>query len=305
MELKHLLIVAALIISVNSKSLTPPEREGKLSVISLSEERLEMVYHRSAREAIYVISEVQNDGETVHLLITTMDGREVFSVDRPSYSTALWSFEGSSFLLMNETQPDSSFKFTSYFAPSEYSHTLKSTVNRKKQLRPGLLNLLDHDSVNETSRKKIEEFLAHPEVSLLIEAAEALGESGVQGQSSQPAMVFFTAALRFSKWMDETNEDGSGTEMEIDNPLFPAAYRQKRWLWPSRCSNNYYCRICPMGYNCFGLCGRGCDCWQWVCGHCCFSPGCAAHDAICSIRDEHYSPECILTAPLALVCWLF
>ena len=37
----------------------------------------------------------------------------------------------------------------------------------------------------------------------------------------------------------------------------------------------------PNRDGCFGMCGRGCGCWSWVCGDCCTHPGCAAHDRDC------------------------
>lgn len=257
----------------------------------------------SSREGIHITSEVRNNGETVHLSITTLDGRVIFSVERPSYSTALWSFAGSEFLLVNETRRQP----VSYYVPPQYSDPLKNALHRKKRLRPSLLDHLDHDGVNDTGRNKFEEFLMRPELSLLEEAAEALGRSGIQGRESQPTMIFYTAALRFSKMMREYNEDdddsdSSGAEIMDDPFPIPTNRRPKRWY--SYCSNNgRYCLIrCPIGNSCLGLCGPGCDCWWWVCGHCCFSPGCYDHDRICSIQDQHFSPECILTAPLGLAC---
>ena len=57
--------------------------KGRLDVTSLSDERLEITYYKSAKEAIHVIGEVQNHGETVHIAITTLNGGVVFSVPMP------------------------------------------------------------------------------------------------------------------------------------------------------------------------------------------------------------------------------
>ena len=89
--------ISVLFVSVSSFREAPnAARKGRLDVTALSDERLEMTYYKSAKEAIHVISEVQNRGETVHIAITTLNGGVVFSVDR---ATALWSFAGSEFLL--------------------------------------------------------------------------------------------------------------------------------------------------------------------------------------------------------------
>ena len=327
MEFKlHLLnlMIAVVIISADCKGL---DGEGKLNMISLSGHYLEFAYFRSADEAVHVISEVRNVGEAVHLSVTSRNGEVIFSVDRHSYSTALWSFGGSEFLLVNETQPDSSFKLTDYFVPLEYSRTLKKTVDRNKRLRPSILNQLDHDNVNETSHNKIQEFLKRSEVTLLVEAAEALnGESGVQGRTNLPAMIFYTAALRFSTFMQENGnseefEDGSA-ELEVMDDSLIARVRRRRWSWwnpfswgsdeensestgDSRCSNvnpDVYCSVCPTGDGCTGMCGRGCDdCWESVCGDCCWHVGCAAHDFF-YCAGGRLSFGCIAGAPVGLVC---
>ena len=33
--------------------------------------------------------------------------------------------------------------------------------------------------------------------------------------------------------------------------------------------------------DCFGMCGKGCSCWEWVCGNCCCNVGCRSHDESC------------------------
>lgn len=47
---------------------------------------------------------------------------------------------------------------------------------------------------------------------------------------------------------------------------------------------------CPVGRcpfvrgrnRCFGMCGRRCDCWRFLCGDCCVHRGCEQHDACCA-----------------------
>ncbi|MGH2562652.1 MAG: hypothetical protein ACRDJH_26640 [Thermomicrobiales bacterium] len=45
--------------------------------------------------------------------------------------------------------------------------------------------------------------------------------------------------------------------------------------------------------DCFGMCGPGCsECWEWVCGDCCFHQFCADHDAqmrACESTGDPYS----------------
>ena len=167
---------------------------------------------------------------------------------------------------------------------------LKKAVNRKKQLRSSLLSLLDQCSVNETGQNKMGDFLMHPEVSLFMEAAGALGKTGVQGQENEPAMVIYTQALRFSKLMQDNDDEdtGSGADEIMDDTfsLIPTERRQKKrsfnWQPMVTCANSgrrcFMPCTCPIGRFCHGMCGPGCsECWRWVCGHCCFSRAWVLH----------------------------
>ena len=47
--------------------------------------------------------------------------------------------------------------------------------------------------------------------------------------------------------------------------------------------------------ECFGMCGKTCWCWDWVCGDCCLHRGCLQHDACCRCSNPPYlSTYCLL-----------
>lgn len=47
--------------------------------------------------------------------------------------------------------------------------------------------------------------------------------------------------------------------------------------------------------ECFGMCGKKCWCWHWVCGDCCLHKGCLQHDACCRYANPQYlSTYCLL-----------
>lgn len=47
--------------------------------------------------------------------------------------------------------------------------------------------------------------------------------------------------------------------------------------------------------ECFGMCGKTCWCWAWVCGDCCLHKGCLQHDACCRYANPQYlSTYCLL-----------
>lgn len=54
----------------------------------------------------------------------------------------------------------------------------------------------------------------------------------------------------------------------------------------------------PRKNNCRGMCGKGCWCWSWFCGDCCWHRGCYEHDLCC--KKKPYSSYCL--APIGLTC---
>ena len=60
-----------------------------------------------------------------------------------------------------------------------------------------------------------------------------------------------------------------------------------------RCHHGYDCIAgnCPYETECLGMCGRLCTCWSFVCGDCCFWPGCYQHDLYC--RESFISWGCL------------
>lgn len=55
----------------------------------------------------------------------------------------------------------------------------------------------------------------------------------------------------------------------------------------------------PNNDGCFGMCGRDCNCWSWVCGDCCYHGGCATHDTWCRTGGFWASIACY--SPAAIV----
>ena len=50
-----------------------------------------------------------------------------------------------------------------------------------------------------------------------------------------------------------------------------------------------WCTRDQCGNECFGLCGWGCECWEWACGDCHCHGECSEHDSYCSCSSLwHY-----------------
>jgi hypothetical protein len=92
--------------------------------------------------------------------------------------------------------------------------------------------------------------------------------------------------------------------IEVEPP-YSGDYTQEAWEYimdrlPQPCGDRRPCNDYPnRDDECFGMCGDGCNCWRWVCGDCCWHPGCAAHDAFCRSGPLGQVTGCY--SPLALI----
>ena len=132
---------------------------------------------------------------------------------------------------------------------------------------------VDHDT---PLSDVLQKFLGMKEISLLEEAAEAVGQRGINGRNTPTALPFFMFALRLTQLHVKDTYS-----MYSNNTL---THRQKR----QSCFNT--CPPCPDD-ECYGQCGYGCTCWRWLCGDCCFHLGCYDHDTCC--REQFFQTRCL------------
>ena len=119
----------------------------------------------------------------------------------------------------------------------------------------------------------IKELLQMEEVYLLNDAAHAIGAKGVTGINTPAVMPFFMFALRITQTL--YLESPLYNDTVVENTEKPAAEVRQKRSWYTSCDRylNYY--------QCGGLCGPLCTCWQFVCGSCCYNQGCYDHDICC------------------------
>jgi hypothetical protein len=138
---------------------------------------------------------------------------------------------------------------------------------------------------NETSRmfeRAVKRLLRMPEAELIEELAIALGREGVTGKKVPASLSLYRIAMRIAKLLDEEGEEEeeTGDTSRADRSV------GKRGLFDifKKCKKD------PIGSDCLGRCGRGCSCWPWVCGSCCYYQGCYEHDLCCR---NLYSEDCL------------
>ncbi|XP_065913799.1 uncharacterized protein [Dysidea avara] len=146
----------------------------------------------------------------------------------------------------------------------------------------------------------VKDLLGMEEGKLLEDASRAVGERGVIGRDTPAVMPFFMFALKITKLLDSystlqhsnTNEI-SETKAPRDKRFFVAIYNAARNYFRGGCSRPIHEPYCK------GRCGKGCDCWWWVCGDCCWHQACYDHDDCCE-RGGYYHWRCIVAIDVLL-----
>lgn len=108
------------------------------------------------------------------------------------------------------------------------------------------------------------ELLLSPESTILPWLSRALGEKGITGVSHPASLDLHTFSALAAR------------AREIEVPSLDAASIPGNEERGAQSSCNR-----PTANQCYGMCGKGCNCWSWICGDCCYHGGCAAHDSDC------------------------
>ena len=141
-------------------------------------------------------------------------------------------------------------------------------------------------SVGDTTKplsETIRDLLQMEEIALLEDASRAVGERGVTGKNTPMVLPFHMFALKMTRLLDISSQNA----ITIEQSPVPVAIP----------SQNKRAADCKKYADCKGLCGKGCKCWKWVCGDCCYHQGCYDHDVCCEDHGYFSSacfgiPEC-------------
>lgn len=308
-----ILLLLATAITVECVRLHPAL--GKVQILSLSDEKMRVVYRKPDGTGLRITTEANDDADSVSVM--TLDStEEVISAHMyKSTSDAVWSIKGRTiFLLHNETAEGGASR-KEYVVPEGIAANRKTKDGQRSSvLTRDLLGEMEEEGANETRHEALAELLEGPELDLMAEASEALGNEGIRGYENQAAMNFHGLALHYFKlraWLRRNPQATENTlppegNTRVANTQAGLRERQKRHSCDERVHLGwgvyitvYHCE-CHAGEsnNCRGMCGPGCTCWWWTCGDCCRHEGCYQHDICCNAG--YLTPGCAF--PVGFSC---
>ena len=265
-------------IGLSASSVSEHEETMGLNVLTVTEVKLEGEYYGSSG-GIYFLSTV--NGSDFYLLITTLNGDTVFIARKPQDTPmTLMSVNDTDFLVIENDVASNQPSSEDYMIPKSNMSRMKAMIETHPN-RSEVMDMVVKIGVNDTISFSLEQLVMRTEAILIIQAALALGKRGLTSKTYPSTLPFYVLALRIASVRDNVEE----------NTNRRAFSRQKRsYQCPTECQS---CPYAVDGNSCFGLCGRQCNCWEWVCGDCCLHKGCLDHDQCCEDMG-FYTSKCLL-----------
>ena len=285
---------------VKSTTSTPAGQDGGLFVSEVRREKVEGEYH-GPNGCIQFSSEVQGGDRS--LVVTTTEGEPIVVVRKPERASLMTVKMGQTKFLVQMNQPGSGLpRYSDYVVPQAF-HNLMDSAMSQRYIFHALIQQLDSQNANKTRRRAIEDLAIRSEASSIVEAAKALGNAGVMGTESPAAQQFYVLAMRLTKIKDMMQRGAVATS---DGTL--PTHHSFQGMHSMYAYEQQTCRECTTGScpyrgdqsnDCFGMCGRECSCWWWLCGDCCVHQGCLQHDDCCE-RYGFWSFACL--TPIGFSC---
>lgn len=192
-----------------------------------------------------------------------------------------------------------------YVAASDASllgDEILSQTNERKINTDTVRSLLKGIDKNDRSyhdkavRNALNALVSDPNFHLLHDAVKYMGENMHLTGNKYPSLLkLYLVTMKLEELA--AGRKGEGEEKREKSSV--ARHFDSYILRGVTLPDNLYClRTCPTPcshMSCLGMCGKGCSCWRFVCGDCCYHYGCFEHDEICRACGLHHI-KCILGA---------
>ena len=239
-----------------------------------------IIFHSTVNDSFVFLSITTHNGTLVVKLLHSINtSMTMFDTDKEDF-------------LVLEGTADNKRTFAEYFIPKNSTKLVESMMCKGENMTDDVLQHMDNKTVSKVRQFSLEKLAMSKVAILIIEAAEALGFNTTLAEKSGPAArVFYMLAMQLSK-----ARQSMGEPEDDDHDSTNTRSHQRR----EQCANGATCSQgqCPFrknGNSCFGMCGKGCSCWSFVCGNCCVNQYCLTHDQCCDDRG-FFSWACLSVA---------
>lgn len=263
--------------------LSSTQRESYLVIDSLRRDRVDGSYTHP-KLGYGIVFNATKDA----LTLSTLSGNRLLSTEERVGPVRLVTLGKREFVQHSNSEDDESKVKVQDFAIPKYHGQFKGTRDHETLTNlVGKLKKLDPEAHSRVLKRSVKNMLSKREINLLSDAAVAMGRQGITSQDYPSALPLFMTASRLIKRsvnedvQSDSNTDGGGGGKDDNENL--------------KCLEE--CPPCQ-DEECLGLCGPGCECWEWACGNCCYNKGCYYHDLCC--RSQPDSLACML--PMEFDC---
>jgi hypothetical protein len=282
--------------------------EDRMEIVSITSDRIR---GRLTRGSIGIVFDSGKGDATPTLVIRTLHGEELLSVRERGTGIVVAVDDGR--LSVQVDQQD--------LLDLRSAHTDGTLANL---LRAPLLELRARlQAITEVhgNADAVQNVQRLPEYALLPSVSWELGKLGITGRRFPPSLAIHAVGLAAARTLQvDPRESGISYRQTLPPEIRPDGdWRAELTGSPtSDCSDPRsalpslrqfpecpaQCDTSPDPQrDCTGMCGRGCsDCWDWVCGDCCYHNFCAIHDAATRACEEVSDVGFCL---LALLPWYF
>ena len=221
------------------------------------------------------------------LIVSTLNGSRLMSAEEQVGPIRLVTLGNREFIQHREVDPENEEsgtvqdyaipKYHGSFAGTQNHDTFADLLDKLKKL--------DRNTHARVLQKSLKRILTEPEIELLHDAAIAMGQQGITGQEYPSTLPIYMTAMRLGSHPTMTTSAAAAHLHRTDSGFLHTRIKRSRQICLKKCPP---CK----DMECLGMCGRGCSCWDWACGNCCYHKGCYYHDLCCRSRPD------------SLACWL-
>ena len=261
----------------------------------------------------------EDDGKGMgKLQIATAQGDTVFSVLDLRDKVAFVSNADSTLLVHKSSLGSTKV----YKGRSSLLHMLtrartQQATESNSAVRSLLQSQLQHVTEEEGVRE-LEEMLNLPvESQILRQAIMALASAQEEKREvsgvGRSLRAFLAFGLRLEARMAEALSQDVSSDLSnaVNRHFLYDTGNKAAWLSQARTQTEMcttFATRCPEGRcpypldqnDCFGMCGRQCNCWRFLCGDCCTHRGCIEHDSCC--RSQRFYAIFRCNVPLGFTC---